>query len=146
METGKKLKLLQLFYAGVLADAIDNYERFGIREAVTDKKAAEQLVMARGQRIQMGIETSEQMFTTFSDIFGCIQWNVTLGPGTVTGEGGSCLLCAIAKKKGTAQPCRMYCINPMTAMAAALEPSCMLTVRETLWDGNRCRFEITLKD
>ena len=143
METDKKLKLLQLFYAAVLADATDNYERFGISDAVADKKAAEQMVMARGQRVQMGIETPEQLFTTFSDIFGCIKWEVTVTPGLVAGEGAGCLLCAIAKKKGTAQPCRMYCINPMRAMAASLEPSCKLTVKETLWDGSMCRFEIT---
>ncbi len=146
METDRKLKLLQLFYAGVLADATDNFEKFGIREAVTEKKVTEQMVMARGQRVQMGIETPEQLLRTSSDIFGCITWDVTVGHDTVTGEGSSCLLCAIAKKRGIARPCHMYCINPMTAMAATLEPSCTLTVRETLWDGDRCRFEIAKKD
>jgi len=146
METEKKLKLLQLFYSGALADASGNYEKYGIKEQVTAKKAFEQEAAAKGQLFQLGIESPEQLFRTFSDVFGCIDWKISTSNESVITEGTSCLLCAIAKKKGISQPCSMFCINPMTALAGAIDPSWKLNVRETLWDSGRCRFELTPAD
>lgn len=142
METEKKLKLLQLFYSGALADASGNYEAYGIREEVTAKKAAEQRSAARGQLFQLGIETPEQLFRTFSEVFGCIDWRISRSDESVITEGTGCLLCAIARKKGISEPCTMFCINPMTALSGSLEPAWTLKVRETLWDSSRCRFEL----
>jgi hypothetical protein len=41
-----------------------------------------------------------------------------------------------------AQPCTLYCINPMKALAEALDPSWKINVKETLWRGNQCEFEL----
>lgn len=143
METTKRLKLLQLFYSGALADASANYEKFGIREQVTARKVFEQEAAARGQLFQLGIETPEQLFTIFSEVFGCIDWKISTSEKSVVTEGTGCLLCAIARKKGISQPCTMFCINPMTALAKSLDPAWTLNVRETLWDSPVCRFELT---
>jgi hypothetical protein len=142
METEKKLKLLQIFYAGVLADSTGNYEKFGILQAVTLKKAAEQRIMAKGQLAQIGADSPEKLFELMSEIFGCIKWNIAKYPEKYIMAGNNCILCAIAKKMNVSQPCSMYCINPMKALAEALEPSWKIKVNETLWSGNKCEFEL----
>jgi hypothetical protein len=42
METEKRLRMLQLFYAGVLADSIRNYSETGILNLAESKKEKEQ--------------------------------------------------------------------------------------------------------
>ena len=144
MNTEQKLKMLQLFYAGVLADSVGNYEKFGILEEVTSKKAREQEMSAKRQLAQLGIETPEQIFGIFTEVFGCIRWEVKRDDtgNSLTATGKSCLLCGIAKKTGIAQPCSMYCINPLKGLAGALEPGYTLEAEETLWDGKECRFRL----
>lgn len=142
METEKKLKLLQLFYAGVLADSTSNYEKFGILDLVTEKKEAEQILTASGKLAQLGIDSPEKLFESFSEIFGCIQWKIEKQLGKLIASGNSCLLCAIAKKMNTAQPCHIYCTNPFKSFVSALGNDLELNVKETLWDGNKCEFEV----
>lgn len=142
METERKLKLLQLFYAGVLADSTGNYESFGILNKVTEKKSFEQKIMAPGQLAQLGINSTEELFGLFSEIFGCIKWQVERDQDTLKARGSKCLLCSIAKKTGIAQPCYIFCINPFSALVSELESGSELIVNETLWDGTQCEFEI----
>jgi hypothetical protein len=142
METEKRLKLLQLFYAGVLADSVSNYENFGIREKVTFKKAAEQEIMARGQIAQLGFKTPEDLFKGFSEIFGCIDWKLNRNDNSFYAEGNSCLLCAISKKINSAEPCNIYCINPMRSLLRNMNPSFTLDVKQTLWESDKCIFNL----
>jgi hypothetical protein len=142
METEKKLKLLQLFYTGVLADSTGNYEKFGILSQVVEKKAKEQRIMAMGQLAQLGVNSPAELFEKFFEIFGCIKWKVDDSPGKVIAIGDRCLLCAIAKKMEVAQPCSLYCINPFNALTAEMKPRWTLFVNETLWDGKKCEFEL----
>jgi hypothetical protein len=144
METQKRIKLLQLFYSGVLADSVNNYERFGILEKVTFKKAAEQELMSRGQLAQLGFKTPEELFRGFSEVFGCIDWKMSLSGTDYLAEGNSCLLCAISKKMNTAKPCDIYCINPMRSLSKNLEPGYRLMADKTLWESDQCRFRLTL--
>ena len=137
------IKMLKLFYAGILADSVGNYEKFGILDKVTEKKAVEQKVAAKKQLEQLDIHTPEELFYRFSNIFGCIQWQTKEKNDNIVATGTSCLLCGIAKKMGIARPCDIFCINPFKALACALEPAYQLKVNETLWQGNRCEFELT---
>jgi len=146
METEKKLKLLQLFYAGVLADSTGNYEKFGILPQVVEKKVAEQRIMAKGQLVQLGVHSAKELFEKFSEVFGCIKWNVEEYHDKLLASGDRCLLCAIAKKMDVTQPCYLYCINPFAALCEGLEPGWKLNVPETLWDGNKCLFELKPED
>ena len=141
-------KLLQLFYAGALADSVNYYSRAGILESVTEAKLRQQQVAAPGQLRQLNINTPEELFSQFSEIFGCIDWKVTQGGEDINAYGESCLLCSIAKRTGTSQPCNIYCINPFRSLSGAMDPSYSLTVKETLWEGGKCEFilEKTKKD
>lgn len=136
----KENKLLQLFYAGVLADSVSNYNKAGILGQVTETKLAQQKIAAPAQLKQLEINSPEELFESFSRIFGCIEWNMSKDGNAISACGNSCLLCSIAKKMGTAQPCHIYCINPFRALAEALNPSFSLEVCETLWEGEKCRF------
>lgn len=142
METEKRLKMLQLFYAGVLADSVRHYSEAGILENVEAKKKTEQKLAAKGQLAQLRINSPREIFQTFSDIFGCITWQVDEKPGKMTATGHSCLLCAIAKKTGLPKPCNIYCINPIQALTAGLEKGSRMNVISTLWDDDKCEFEV----
>ena len=135
-------KILQLFYAGALADAVSHFESAGILEEVAQKKKAAQAVAAPGQLKQLGISNPEELFERFSEIFGCIRWKVQKEGEEYIAQGKHCLLCAIAKKMGTAQPCNLYCINPFEALLKAMTPSNSLEVEGTLWEGEGCRFRV----
>ena len=142
METEKRLKMLQLFYAGVLADSIRNYSEAGILSNVESKKEMEQRLAARGQLAQLDIRTPGELFKTFSSIFGCISWNIEEKPELTKATGTSCLLCAIAKKMDLPKPCNMYCINPVRALAEGISEENQLNVISTLWESDKCEFEV----
>jgi len=134
---------LQLFYAGLMVDAAANFERFGVLEAVREKKAREQALAAPAQLAQLGIRTPRELFERFAEIFGCASWVVEEKTGGgVLAETRGCLACAIAKKRGEGRPCDLYCINPFRGLASALQPPRRLEVEETLWDGKICRFRL----
>lgn len=139
----KRLKTLQLMYAGVLADAVANYSEFSILEEVTTKKQKEQLASAPMQLAQLGIKDPETLFDTFSSIFGCADWEVTKSEEGVRADCSSCLLAAISRKRGTQAPCRMFCINPFSAYSEALGYT--MEVEKTLWDDDGCLFSLRRK-
>lgn len=139
----KDLKTLQLFYASALADSVYHYNNAGILSLVTEKKAGQQALTAASQLKQLNINTPEQLFELFSRIFGCIKWDIKTTSNGVIATGKHCILCSLAKKMQTAQPCFIYCINPLKAMLNAMEPSYKLEVEHTLWDGNYCEFKVT---
>lgn len=136
----KENKLLQLFYAGVLADTVYQYEQEGVLKNVTQRKLNQQRLAAAGQLKQLEISNPEELFRKFSDIFGCINWEVESNGKGYSAIGKSCLLCAISKKMNTPAPCDLYCINPLRSMLEAMLPSYKLEVSETLWNGGRCEF------
>ena len=136
----KDQKLLQLFYAGVLADTICQYEQEGVLVNVTQRKLNQQKLSAPGQLKQLEISNPEELFRKFSEIFGCINWEVEKNENGYSAIGKSCLLCAISKRMNTSSPCDLYCINPLRSMLEAMKPSYRLEVSETLWNGGRCEF------
>lgn len=136
----KEHKLLQLFYAGVLADSVKNYDSAGILDTVTASKFLQQQKAAAAQLKQLEIDTVEGLFSNFSQIFGCIEWKTRAAGDGYLASGNKCLLCNIAKSMGTAQPCAIYCINPFKSLAGAIKPGYHLKVSETLWNGDKCEF------
>lgn len=142
METEKRLKMLQLFYAGVLADSVRRYSEAGILAPVTVQKENEQKTAAGGQLAQLQIKEPAEIFRLYSEVFGCIRWNVEETEHGLTAIGHSCLLCAIAKKMDIPKPCNIYCINPVRAQAEALEGGYSLKVVSTLWESDRCQFDV----
>ena len=140
METEKSLKILQLFYAGVLVDALSVYETFGITEQVTIRKQEQQHRTAKTQLQQLIVGTPEELFEKISQVFGCDNWKVESTAMGLEATGKGCLLCMIAKNLWTVQPCDIYCIQPLKALNAALDPGWKLSVTETLWEGKQCQF------
>lgn len=136
-------KTLQLFYASVLADSVFYYNNAGILSMVTEKKAKQQELTAASQLKQLNIKSPEELFEFFSRIFGCIQWQTETNNDDLVATGKHCLLCSIAKKMQTAQPCFLYCINPIRAMMKALNSGNHLSVEKTLWDGDVCEFKVS---
>jgi hypothetical protein len=137
-------RTLQLFYAGLMVDAAANFEHFGVKKLVEEKKAREQAAAAPAQLSQLGIRSPRELFSRFAEIFGCARWELAeLDGGAVEAQTRSCLACAIAKKRAGGKPCELYCINPFRGLAAALEPARTLEVQETLWEGERCRFRLS---
>jgi hypothetical protein len=136
----KENKILQLYYAGVLADSVRHYENAGILSLVTASKFKQQKLAASSQLKQLEIENVNELFGRFSQIFGCVEWTVTREKEQVKARGNSCHLCRIAKSIGTVQPCYIYCINPFKAFSEALNPSYLLQVNKTLWDEDFCEF------
>ena len=142
MTETQSARTLQLFYAGVLVDTVRQYADFGILDQVTEKKRREQEIAAPGQIAQLGIRGPEELFSTFSSIFGCALWSMEKEGGKLRAKATGCLVCAIAKKLGAPAPCSMFCINPFVGLAKALPKPHRLEVAETLWEGKACVFEL----
>jgi hypothetical protein len=144
MNEQSEMRTLQLFYAGLMVDAAANFEHFGVKKLVEEKKAHEQAAAAPAQLAQLGIRTPRELFERFGAIFGCARWELReLDCGAMEAETRSCLACAIAKKRGGGKPCELYCINPFRGLAGALAPARDLRVEETLWEGERCCFRLS---
>jgi len=137
------LKMLQLVYAGALAEAAYFYEREGIIEKVNAEKKSLQDRAAPGQITHWGITSLEETYKFLERLFGCARWKVFQedhegkDPQLVA-ETESCTLCGIAKKRGSGKPCELYCINPLTSYARHFGYE--LKVEKTLWEEDRCRF------
>jgi len=145
MELFEKVKLLQAVYAGALADAVLRFGREGILEKITAQKELEQMAGGKVRAAQLGITTKEDVFFKLSDLMGCAQWklepdNESDGFTAVT---SGCMLCAMAKRMGTASPCRIYCLDPMKGMIAGLDSEASFDVKSTLFDGCECRIKIS---
>jgi hypothetical protein len=98
METTKKLKLLQMMYAGALADSVLRMGREGILDKVTLEKKKEQLLTGKIRAGQLGIMSTKQVFEVLPDIFECAAWKLDMNDDGFTAEATNCMLCAIAKK------------------------------------------------
>lgn len=140
MDHEKNLKTLQLFYAGALVDAVRHYAAQGVLESVTEAKRREQEIAAPGQLHRLGIHSAQELFSTYTELFGCAEWRVEAEEPDLIMRTRSCLACSLAKKLGAPSPCRIFCINPLGAQAAALDRPLQLRVGQTLWDSDSCVF------
>ena len=138
MEDKKKVQILQVAYAGALADAVLQMGRQGILEKVTAQKKKEQTATGKARAGQFGITSPEEVFLTLSEIFSCAAWRIEHEPRGFLAEAKACKLCALAKKLGAPSPCHICCLDPMEAMVKGLDPGLKFTVHETLFDGLSC--------
>lgn len=142
MENEKKIQILQLTYAAVLADAVLRMGREGVLEKVTREKKDEQMLRGKMNAEQFGITHQEDVFLTLSDIFNCAIWEIIPEPGGFSAEAKACKLCGFAKKFGAQKPCNLYCLDPMEGMVKGLDGNLNFIVQETLWDGQKCKVEV----
>jgi len=144
MELEQKVKMLQMAYVGVLVDSLRWYTKEGILEKVTEEKRKEQFLTGKQRLGQFGISEPEQVFIKLSDLFNCTCWEINKTSSQFSAEAGNCLLCAAAKKFMTGRPCNIYCLDPMEVMIKAIDPAIRFNVRETLWDGDKCKVEVLI--
>lgn len=142
MDNEKRVKMLEVAYAGALADTVRILNNEGILDKVTEQKKKEQMALGRQQAERFGVQKPEEVFIRLSEIFNCASWEIKHDDNGFTAESKVCLLCALAKKMGTACPCNMYCLNPMEGMVKGIQPGSTYTVRETLWNGSKCSIEV----
>lgn len=142
MEQGKKLKMLQMFYAGALADSAFRMGKGGILEAVTAEKKMEQLATGAVRAQQLGIQRPEEVFVVLPEIFECADWKVKSSTTGFIAEATRCTLCAMAKKMGTENPCEIYCLDPMEGLVQGVRPGADYRVDSTLWTGQKCQVEV----
>ena len=142
MENEEKIQILQLTYAGVLADAVLQMGREGVLEKVTQQKKKEQMLTGKMKAENFGITQPEEVLLRFSEIFNCAKWEIISEPGGFSAEAKACILCGLAKKIGAQKPCNIYCLDPMEGMVKGLDANLNITVHDTLWDGQKCKVEV----
>ena len=142
MENEEKIQILQLTYAGVLADAVLQMGREGVLKKITQQKKKEQLLTGKMNAERFGITKPEEVFIRLSEIFNCASWEIISEPGGFSAEAKACTLCGFAKKIGAQMPCNLYCLDPMEGMIKGLNDNLNFIVRETLWDGQKCKIEV----
>lgn len=146
MELEKQVRLLQLTYAGVLVDSLLQYAKEGVLEKITARKRAEQLAAGGMRAAQFEIKTPQEVFAKLSALFNCAQWQISEKEGGFIAEAPACMLCVMARKMGAPEPCSIYCLDPMEGMVKGLNPAVQFTVKETLWQGQKCRIEVESKN
>jgi hypothetical protein len=139
MDSKKQVQVLQMAYAGVLTDAVLQFNREGILSRVTERKRQEQFNTGKVLAAQFGITKPEEVFLKMSELFGCANWNITQSPtGGFTAQNSNCRLYTIAKQMGSPSPCYIYCLNPMEGLVKAVMSDAVYKVEGTLWDGLKC--------
>jgi len=139
MDTTKQVQLLQMAYAGALADTVLQFGKEGVLDSVIERKHAEQLATGKMRLGSFGITKPEDVFLNLSEIFGCAQWEISgsTAEGFVA-QNSVCKLCAIARRIGAPSPCRLYCLDPMEGLLKAVKPDAVYMVEETLWEAKKC--------
>jgi len=144
MDTNERLELLQLLYAGLMAETAAVLAEHGILEHVTERKRREDRLAAQARVEQSAVTTPEALFELHRSVAGFSDWKSAQEGATVTVTSAACKLCDIARASGGPPPCRLFCIDPLTALCAALPEPRTLTVRSTRCSAERCIVHITL--
>ena len=139
MDINKQVQILQMLYAGILADSVLQFSKENVLNSVTQRKHQEQIASGQLRATQFGITKPEEVFLKLSEIFNCAQWKIANMPeGGFTAQANNCMLCSIARKIGAPSPCHIYCLDPMEGLVKAVKNNAIYVVKETLWDGNKC--------
>jgi hypothetical protein len=145
MDSAKQIQMLQMAYAGALADTVLQFSKEGVLERVTERKRREQMATGNQRPAAFGITAPEEVFLKLSELFGCARWEITdKDRDGFVARSGSCVLCAIAKKSGAPSPCNLYCLDPMEGLVKAVKNDAVYMVEETLWEGKQCRVKVKI--
>lgn len=146
MDTESKLAILQNTYAAALAEAVNTYAKLNLLESIVDRKKSAQPQTAAYMNRQLGITCVEDVFTTLSGVFGCANWTVEQTETGFLATATACKLCALSKRMGGANPCRGWCLDPMSAMITAVSDDSItnekIKVICTLMDSDCCKVEV----
>ncbi|HEX9080438.1 MAG TPA: hypothetical protein VF795_12665 [Desulfuromonadaceae bacterium] len=100
---------------------------------------------APGRNLITMLRTCEphEVFTRLSETFAITRWKTKPAEDGFTAEVNFCALASQARAMGAPSPCRRYCLAPLAEAVHGLSPQSRFEVQETLWDGERCRVEVT---
>jgi hypothetical protein len=112
-------------------------------DKVTARKRQEKLLTGKVRAQQFGVASPEEVFLKLSDLFDCARWEIKPMNSGFAAENSVCKLCSIGKKIGSQKPCHIHCLDPMEGMVKGLNPAVKFEVKETLWEGIKCRVEVT---
>lgn len=143
MGTTKKIKVLQMFYAGALADTVLRMGNEGILDKVTQQKKNEQMMSGKIKAQQLGIQSAKQVFEVLPDIFECADWMVEENDNGFIATANHCMLCAMAKKSGARSPCNIFCLDAMEGLVKGVDPQAEYEVVSTLFHDDSCKVIVT---
>lgn len=145
MEMEQRLATVQLTYAASVAETVNTYGKLGVLAEVVQRRKAQQGTTAPMMIKRLGIGSVEQVFTTISELYGCANWQIEQTEEGYEATATSCMLCALAKKAGGADPCRGWCLDPLSAMIEAVGgiPEEQIAVKSTLMDHDCCKVVIS---
>lgn len=147
MNTEKKLEIMQNTYAASVAEIVNTYNKLKVLDYVVNARKQRQPQSAPLINAQLGIKTAEDVFTHMTEVFGCANWTVEKTTDGLIATASLCKLCGFAKKMGGANPCNGWCLDPMKAMAAAIDHKICeddFIVESTLFDGPCCKVIIKI--
>lgn len=139
MENEKKIKMLQMFYAGALADSVLRLGKEGLLEKVTKEKRQEQMMSGKVRAAQLGIQDPKEVFEILPEVFGCANWKVEEKSEGFEATATNCMLCTLSKKLGAQSPCKIYCLDPMEGLVHGIDEKSEFDVVSTLWNQNECK-------
>jgi len=143
MKEKNNIETLQLLYAGLSADIVNILGRHDLLEIVTAQKQIENNLAARGRVRQFEFTNPVDVFDFYSEVIGFAKWECIARTDGYEFTAKKCKLKDIACALESQQPCELFCIHPITALSAALEPAFEIVAARTLWGSGSCVF-ITL--
>jgi hypothetical protein len=144
MELEKKLSTLQFTYAASVAETVNTLNSLGALDTTVAKRKLRQAQAAPMLNRQVGVESVKDVFSKLVELYGCANWTVQKTSDGYDATATTCMLCALSKKMGGANPCHGWCLDPMIAMIGAVSgiPEDRITVESTLMDSDACRMRI----
>jgi hypothetical protein len=134
------IKTLQLLYAGLLADSVAIFEKYGILEKIKLQKSIENKLAAPARVNQFGLKHPEDVFNLFNDLLGFTKWKIKRASQGCIFSTEVCKLKSISSTINSAKPCDLCCIDPLTALCESLADPYKLEVYQTMWEDIECIF------
>ena len=141
----RKIKALQMSYAGALADAVLRYGRAGILDELTNAKRDEQMKGGPALAARLGIKEPKQAFQNVQELYECADWEYKDTETGFVAACANCMLQALCKKMGSGSPCRIFCLSPIEAIIRGLKPDAEFKVEKTLWEDEQCEVEVNCR-
>ena len=136
------IKTLQLLYAGLLADSVAIFEKYGILEKIKLQKSVENKLAAPARVNQFALKHPEDVFNLFNKLLGFAEWKINRASQGYIFSAKACKLKCISSTMNSAKPCDLCCIDPLSALCESLANPYMLEVYQTMWEDIECIFYV----
>ncbi len=136
------IKTLQLLFAGLLADSVAIFEKYGILEKIKLQKSVEYKLAAPARINQFGLKNPEDAFNLFNNLLGFTEWKINKASQGWIFSTKACKLKCISSTINSAKPCDLCCIDPLRALCESLEDPYKMEVYQTMWEDIECIFYV----